>query len=119
MLYFCHVAPAPKVNVTVVGSETVGSSLSLKCDITVVNGINGSVEVVWMKDDEEVSRENDTVGYLEEGLIWYTSYYNITMLNMSDDNITYQCQAIISTVATGASVKNSDNYTLNLIGKCM
>ena len=87
--------------------------LSLKCDITTVKGINDSMDIIWMKNNEEILRENDKVGYSKGTSTLYTSLYNITLLKMIDDDITYYCQAVIN---TSPSVNNSDNFTLNVIG---
>ena len=118
MIYctFYFVVPAPTVNTVVIGNETVGSSITLKCNATVVKGINSSVDIIWIKDDTEVLRENDTVGYPVNGrkLLLYTSYYNITLLQMSDNDTVYNCQAVIN---TNPLKKNSMNYTLNVIGE--
>ena len=113
-LYFT--VPAPTVNIVAIGNQTVGSSVSLKCDITAVKGINGSVSIIWMKNDKEVLRENDKTGNSTNtsALLLYTSLYNITLLKMMDDDTTYHCQAVIS---TSPSVNNSDNFTLNVIGE--
>ena len=109
------IVPAPDVNVAVVGNETVGSSLSLQCNVIVVKGIDSSVDIVWMRDGTEVLRENDLMRYpFNETRLLYTSHYNITLLQMSDNDTMYSCQAVIN---TSPSVNNSDNYTLNVTGK--
>ena len=110
------VVPAPTVSVGVIGSEMVGSSVSLECNVTSVKGIKGGVDIIWIKDDTEVLRENDVVGYPvnNTGLSIYRSLYNITMLQTIDDDTTYHCQAVIN---TSSLVNNSDNCTLNMIGE--
>ena len=111
---FCFVVPTPNVTITVLSDQS--TFLSLRCDATTVMGISSSVDIVWMKDDTEILRENDAEGdpINNATVMLYTSHYynNVTM---TDDNTTYHCQAIINTSPT---VKSSDNYNLHVIGEC-
>ena len=95
----------------------VGNSASLECNVTAVRITNGSVNITWMKEGREVSKDYHKVGHTvnDTGFLLYTSYYNITMLQMSDNDTTYHCQAVIN---TSPSVKNSSNFTLNALGEC-
>ena len=113
---FVHItAPTPTVNVNAIGNETAGSSLSLKCNAIVVKGINSSVDFIWMNDDGEILREINTVEYQENSTrLIYTSYYNISLLETTDDDTMYICEAVIN---TNSAVNNSDSYTLNVTGK--
>ena len=108
VVYFIlTVVPAPEVTIT-----RVLSSLSLRCNVITVMGI-GTLDILWMKDDTEILRDNDAVGgpINNATLMLYTSHYNITMPN---DNIMYSCQAIIN---TNLMVNSSDNYTLHWTGE--
>lgn len=113
---FNNIVPTPDVIVTVLGNQTIGNPLLLKCEVITVSGINSSVDIVWIKDDIKIKRMNNVPGYpINNTIILYTSFYNITPLQMIDDNTTYHCQAVIN---TSPLVNNSDNYTLNVIGEC-
>ena len=81
-----------------------------------MKGINGSMDIIWTTDDGEVLTENDAAGrpVNNTGLVLYTSLYNITMLQMIDDNTTYYCHAVIN---ASPSVNNLDNYTLNVFSE--
>ena len=117
-MHFIFVVPAPNVTIAALNSQIINGSLLLRCDVTTVVGIGRSVDIVWMKEDGEILRENDTKGepISNASLMLYTSYYfnNITTLQMINDNDVYYCQAIIN---TNPLVTNSDSYTLNVIGK--
>ena len=110
------VVPTPNVTIAVLNDQIISTPLSLRCDVTTVMGISSSVDIVWMKDDTEILRENDTIGDpISNATVMYTShYYNVTTLRITDDNITYYCQAIIN---TSPMVNNSGSYTLNVIGE--
>ena len=111
-----NIVPTPDVIVTAFDNQTIGSPLLLRCDVITVSDINSSVDIVWIKDNIEIKRVNDVLGYpINNMTILYTDFYNITLLQMIDDNTTYQCQAVIN---TSPLVNNSDDYTLNVIGEC-
>ena len=106
--FILTVVPAPEVTIT-----RVLSPLSLRCNVITVMGIS-TLDIVWMKDDAEILRNNDAVGgpINNATLMLYTSHYdNITMPN---DNIMYSCQAIIN---ANLMVNSSDNYTLHWTGE--
>ena len=93
-----------------------GSPLLLQCNVTMVSGINGSVDIVWMKDNAEIKRVNNIVGHpINNGtLLLHTSSYKIRQLQMNDNNAIYHCQAVIN---TSPLVNNSDEYIPNVTGK--
>ena len=113
---FCFVVPTPDVTITALNNQIVGSALSLICNVTTVRGIHSSVDIVWTKDDKIIEQNNAVMNQsIYNGtLMLHTSIYNISVLEMTDDNSTYQCQGVIN---TNPSVKNSNNYTLNITGK--
>ena len=80
-----------------------------------MKGVNSSVDFIWMNDDGEILREINTVEHQENSTrLIYTSYYNISLLEITDDDTTYSCQAVIN---TNPAVNDSNSYTLNLTGK--
>ena len=113
---FHFVVPAPAVNITVLNKHnpTIGSPLLMECSVTTVRGINGSVDIVWMKDDTEIFRADDVVGKLNEtrGLMLYTNSYSISTLQMTDNNTTYYCQAKIN--ASSFASCSQSKYILNV-----
>jgi len=116
MFYFINnIVPTPDVTVTALNNQTIGIPLSLRCNVTTVSGINSSVDIVWIKNDTEIERENDVLGYpINNATMLYKSFYNITLLQMIDNSTTYHCQAVIN---TSPLVNNSDDYILNVIGE--
>ena len=116
---FDFLAPSPNVTLTALSQTVLGSPLLLQCNVTMVNGINSSVVIVWMKDGTEIENVtmNNTMGQPinNETLLLYTSSYsNVTQLQMNDNNTIYYCQAVINKFPLA---NNSDNYTLNLTGE--
>ena len=112
------VDPTPNVTITALNTQIFDSPLSLRCDVTTVAGIGNSVDIVWIKEDTEVLRENDTIGepIRNATMMLYMSHYysNITSFQVAKNNVVYYCQAVIN---TSPAVNNSDNYTLNVTGK--
>ena len=114
-IFICLIVLAPNVNVVYIGNQEVGSPLSLICNATAVRGINDSVDIIWMSDGRKnlSSRFHKAKHIINNQLVSYTSYYNITQLEMTDNNATYHCQAVINTSPT---VNNTANITLNVVG---
>ena len=56
-----HTVPPPTVNITIFTNhnKTVGSELSLGCNVTRVSGVTGNLTIVWMKNGTPVEEMND------------------------------------------------------------
>ena len=114
--------PKPTVTVTAVDSQTVGDSLSLRCDITTEIDYINNVDIVWKINGTEANRttniEKDTLS--NASLIQYTDFYNSTkLLQLNDNNTIYQCQAVIQPYFYPSLpvLIVSDNFTLIVNGK--
>ena len=100
------------MSITVLNTQTVGSELSLKCDVTTVRGVTSSAEIVWMKngttvEDMNNSRINisptDSIGNN------YISVLQFSYLSEDDEN-EYICTVTILNTSTSESVElNSFN----------
>lgn len=112
--FFSTAVLVPKVNVVSIGNQVVGNPLSLTCKVTTVRDTNGSIDIIWMRDGTEILRDNNKEGHpINDKVMLYTSYYNITQLQMIDDDTTYNCQAVIN---TSPPVNSTGNHTLKVIG---
>ena len=108
---FYSVVPTPNVTIVALNTPTVGSILSLRCDVTTEVSIDSGIDIVWMKEGAEVLRENDTNRDVISNAKLYTSYYNMTTLKLTDDNDVYHCQAIVK---KNPLINNTDHYTLHV-----
>jgi len=107
--------PTPDiVNLTTIGDQTVGQSLTLECRVETVRGITSRVDIVWSSNGSELQRiEEVNVNLLFDNLVVYTDYYDILQLNTSDDGRVYQCEVFVN---TSPSIVANDNITLDLTG---
>ena len=108
VLYFT-VVPTPNVTVTAPNTQTVGQPLTLTCNVTTVGGIPNRVDIVWRIGGTEVERmegvsSNSVIG----NSVMYWVIYNISQLNLDDDDREYQCEVVIHTsipvMATGSII---------------
>ena len=97
--------------ITLDSNPTVGKSLPLGCNITVVKGIKSDVEIIWTV--------NGTVerNYTVDNTAWdtnsqYVDIYNITELQLSDNNSVYYCKAVINAHTYAESNVTIDNVAL-------
>ena len=112
--YFAnHLAPHANVSVTALDDNpTVGESFSMECSVTIVKSINGYVDITWTVNDTIKRRVNDSVGDTNS----YRDVYNITALQLSDDNTVYVCEAVVN---MSILLKGNDSITIMLkYGKC-
>ena len=100
---------------TALDTQTVGQSLTLQCEVTTVRGIASSVDIVWSSGSVELERidnvDADTVGNSQV----YTGFFNISILNTTDNNRVIECEAVIDVHPT---VIGNDSIMLDVIGKC-
>ena len=107
--------PTPNtINLTAIGNQTVGQSLTLECRVATVRGITSRVDIAWSSNGSELQRtEGVNVHFLFNSLVIYADSYNILQLNTSDDGRVYQCEVFVN---TSPSVAANDNITLDLNG---
>ena len=119
VMYTCIIVT--DVRVTAVGDQTVGDPLSLRCDVTAIFYIS-NVDIIWKINGVEVNRTNNVEKdpMSIASLTVYTDYYNSTqLLQLSDNNTIYQCQAVIQPQFYPLSLEMaaSDNFSLIVKGK--
>ena len=106
--------PTPIVNVTALSNQTVGQSLTLRCEVTTVRGITSRVDIVWSSDGTVLQRmDNVTLSPMNDSLVYMETYSN-SLLNTTDDGRVIQCEVVIN---TSPSVMASDSITLDVTGK--
>ena len=101
--------PKPTVNMSIVGNQTEGDKLSLRCDASITKGITSNIHFVWKINDTAVTNPLSNVT-----ILMYTSFLNISSLNLTDNYNVYYCQAVLS---TSGIASDSASITLNVIGK--
>ena len=115
VIFSCYylIVPAPNVNVRVLDDKPIiGESLSLECNVTVARGVTSSVNITWMVNGTNVTEAeitDNTDSKLPDNRTQYRVYYNITQLELSDDNTRYSCEAVIN----NTQKKNSKSVTVN------
>ena len=107
--------PLPSVSISTLSDQTVGQSLTLKCNITIIRGITSRLDIIWSSDDIEVKRtEGINTSLVTINSVLYTDLYEISQLSTSDEDKTFMCKSLI--IATSPVVATS-NITLNVTGK--
>lgn len=108
MILICYfVVPIPIVTVTAL-NQSIGSPLSLRCDITTVKGVTSSIKIVWMTDQELRMEIINTTSDKST----YTDYYNRSkVLTLKDNNTEYHCQVFLNKIPP-----INESLTLNLTG---
>ena len=112
---FCYNSTVqPIVSVTaLVANPTAGESFQMECNVILVKGIIGNVDILWTTNRTlrtVIRTMNYTVG---DANSVYRDILNITELQLSDNNTVYYCDAIVT---TSIMLNGSANYTLQ-IGK--
>ena len=113
-MFFAVPAPHSTI-VTAPGSQVVGQSLVLGCNVNTVRGIVSSVDIVWStegSDLETVSSISPTI--LSDNSALYSAILNIALLSTADENREYQCRVVIN---TSPPVTDDGAVTLNVTGK--
>ena len=116
-----YVVPAPILNVTVLNNKkTVGSELSLGCNVTTVRGVSSNVEIVWIKDDILMKEMSDPRINIKN----YSTHSSILQfLYLSEnDKSEYTCRATIlnTSYSTSTQLTNFDSmFTLCVHVYCM
>ena len=109
--------PLPDVNVIALSDQTVGQSLTLQCEVTIVRGITSRVDIVWSSDGEMLQMMNNVSSTTMDNSLVYTDSYTISMLNTSFNARTYECRVVIN---ANPPTTTSNNVTLNVNGEyCM
>ena len=112
---FLYVVPSPDIIITAGVNHTVGQSLTLQCDVSVVKGVISSVDMVWRSNDgAELDRTDDIMLTLDGNLQVYTGSYTISQLSTTDDDRVIQCEVVIN---ANPPVMSYNSITLDVTGK--
>ena len=91
-------------------NPTLGESFSMECNVIIAKSITGSVDIIWTVNDTIKRRVDDSVGDTDSEYILHRDIYNITSLQLSDDNTVYYCEAVVN-----KSVPLQDNDSITII----
>ena len=89
----------PTASVSVTGLDDnaiVGESFSMECNVTIAKNIIGSVDIIWTVNGTVKKRVNDSDGGINSEYVLHRDVYNITALQLSDDNTVYYCEAMVN-----------------------
>ena len=97
---YSYLVPVPNsTSVTVVGNQTVGQSLMLKCTVTTVKGITSRMDIVWSSNSYELKRTEGVNSYFtSDNSETYTDSYNAIQINTSDDGRVFDCKLLVNTI---------------------
>ena len=114
--YFAnHLVPNANVSVTALDDNpTVGESFSMECNVTIAKSIIGNVDIIWTVNDTIKRRVNDSVGEMNSEYILHRDVYNIEVLQLSDDNTMYVCEAMVN---RSIFLKGNDDITIMLTNR--
>ena len=101
---------------TALNDQTVGQSLTLLCEVTIVRGITSRVDIVWSSNGIVLRRINGIIATTMNNSLVYTDSYNISQLSTTDDGRVIQCEVVIN---ASPPVMATDNITLNVMGMCI
>ena len=105
-----------RINVTALGVQQVGNSLTLECTVTeLVGGSNSLLEIVWSDNNNPMLRRINATSTIIDSLPVYTDSYTISQLTTSDEGRKIQCTAN----SINLSVMDSSNIILDVFGKLL
>ena len=98
----------------ILGTQTVGQSLSMECIITTVRGLSSSVDIIWRSDGVEIKRTlGASISSSTSSSILYRDFYNITLLTTAEEGRVYHCEGVIN---TSSSLNAESSIALDVIG---
>ena len=108
------------MNVAILNSKnTVGSELSLGCNVTTVMGVSSSVEIVWIKNGTIVEETSDGRIRIFINDNVHTSILQFLYLS-EDDESDYTCNATIRDTGNSKTIKlNNFDSTLQHLSVCL
>ena len=117
IILFYITVPIPNVTVTAPNNQTVGQSLTLRCNVTTVRGITSRVDIVWRNSigSNELQRMDNVSSTTMGNSLVYTDSYTISQLSTTDEGRVIQCEVVIN---ASPIVMASNSVTLNVTGKC-
>ena len=91
-------------------NPTLGESFSMECNVIIAKSIIGIVDIIWTVNGTIKRRVDDSVGDTDSEYVLHRDVYNITALQLSDDNTVYYCEAVVN-----KSVPLQDNDSITII----
>ena len=108
------IVPTPIVSVNVPTTQTVGQSLTLQYNVTMVRGITSRVDIMWKREGGAFYTTRVTATTTVSSLLVYRGFYTISQLSTSDDGVIYEYRLI---VRRPPRIKTKGNIRLNVSGK--
>ena len=102
---------APTVVVTAASPQTVGSSLTLTCSVTAVQGVTAMANIAWTANGVVLQMTTDRI----DNVPVYMNNYTIPTLSTADDGRMYRCEVVV--LNTSPSAMASDVVTLDVMGE--
>ena len=107
-----HLVPNASVSVTALDDNAiVDESFSMECNVTIAKSIIGSMDIIWTVNGTIKRRVNDSVRNTNSEYVLHRDVYNITALQLSDDNSVYYCEAVVN---MSVLLKGNDSITIML-----
>ena len=104
-----------KTSVSIIGTQIVGQSSRLECNVTTVRGISSRVDIIWSSNGLEFKRiEGVHSVSLSNNSVVYTGSYDILQLSTNDSNRSYVCEVSVN---AAPSITANASVTLNVTGK--
>ena len=98
------------------GTQIVGQSLTLQCEVTTVKDITSKVDIMWSSGDTELERMNNVSSTTMDNSLVYTHSYTISQLSTTNNGDKIQCEVVIN---TSPSVMATGSITLDVTGEYM
>ena len=92
-------------------NPTLGESFSMECNVITAKSIIGNVDIIWTVNGTIKRRVDDSVGDTNSEYVLHRDVYNITALQLSDDNTVYYCEAVVN---KSVPLKGNDSITIIL-----
>ena len=109
-MFFVNCVVHPSVSMTALDNLTIGESFLMECNVTVAKGIIGSLDIIWKANGTAMRRVKNILGGISSE---FGDVYSIPILQLSDNNTVYHCEASVN---TSTPLNGSDSITLT-IGK--
>ena len=111
---FLFLVPIPTVSVTTLNNQTVGQSLALQCEVTIMGDITSRVDIVWSSNGAQLNRTNNISSTTMDSSLVYSDSYTISQLDTTDDGRTIMCEILFSAYPL---VMDSNDITLDVTGE--
>jgi len=102
---------APTVVVIAASPQTVGSSLTLTCSVTAVQGVIAMANITWTANGVVLQMTTDRI----DNVPVYMYNYTIPTLSIVNNGRTYQCEVVV--LNTSPSAMANGDVTLDVMGE--